>query len=79
MDGLEQAGAGWLIVPEDVRSECIKNDDCLDALIASLVACAAATDRTIKPMLDQRGAAQREGWIHLPSPDSIVSLAPGTV
>lgn len=77
--GLEQAGAGWLMLSDDVRDACISDDDRLDALVASLVACAAATDRTLKPTILQRGAAQREGWIHLPSPDSILSLAPGKV
>jgi hypothetical protein len=48
----------------------------LDAFLCSLVACAAATGRTIAPTVDQRGAAQREGWIHPPDSASIESLAP---
>jgi predicted nuclease with RNAse H fold len=75
--GLEAQAGGWLVISADVRDACVANDDCLDALVASLVACAAATDRTYKPTVVQRGEAQREGWIHLPSPDSITGLAPG--
>lgn len=76
---LERAAGAWLILSDDVREACIDNDDAFDAFIASLVACAAATDNTLRPLVEQRGAAQREGWIHLPSPASIESLAPAAV
>jgi Protein of unknown function (DUF429) len=75
---LEQAAATWLTLTDDVREACIDSDDAFDALVSSLVACAAAADLTVKPLAQQRGAAQREGWIHLPSSRSIRSLAPAT-
>ena len=46
-----------------------------DAFICALVAYAAATRQTIAPDLDQRGAAERESWIHLPLADSLDGLA----
>ena len=76
---IERAAAGWLILSDDVRAACIDSDDAFDAFAASLVACAAATDATVKPVMEQRGAAQREGWIHSPATDSIESLAPAAV
>jgi hypothetical protein len=79
MASLERQAGAWLVLSEDVREACIDGDDAFDAFIASLVACAAATDSTFKPLVAQRGAAQREGWIHLPQPDSLASLAPGSV
>jgi len=74
-----RAAGAWLTLSEEVREASIDNDDAFDALISSLVACAAATGNTLRPLADQRGAAQREGWIHLPSPGSIESLAPAAV
>jgi hypothetical protein len=67
--GLERASGAWLILSDDVRERCIE----------SLVACAAATDRTLKPDITQLGTAVFEGWIHLPSPDSFETLAPAAV
>jgi hypothetical protein len=43
---------------------------------SSLVACAAATDRTLRRDITQLGTAVFEGWIHLPAPDSFETLAP---
>lgn len=76
MHALETVGRSWLIVSDDVRAACQASDDALDAFVSSLVACAAATDATLKPLVEQRASAQREGWIHLPSPDCLESLAP---
>lgn len=77
--GLEQASGAWLILSDDVRERCIESPTALDAFIASLVACAEATDRTLKPDITQLGTAVFEGWIHLPSPDSFETLAPAAV
>lgn len=44
-----------------------QSDDLLDAFIASLSARAAATGRTAVPEEADLGAAQKEGWIHLPT------------
>ena len=76
---LERKAGGWLILSEDVREACIDSDHAFDAFISSLVACAAATDSTYKPVVAQRGAAQREGWIHLPQIGSLESLASAAV
>ena len=54
---------------------CGQSDDCFDALIASLVARAAALDLCESIPLDDRAAATREGWIALPSSDSLGQLA----
>lgn len=79
MAQLERSAGAWLILTEDVREACKDNDGAFDAFIASLVACAAAIGSTSKPVLEQRGAAEREGWIHMPEPDSLESLAPASV
>lgn len=79
MASLERRAGGWLVLSEDVRQACIDSDHAFDAFISSLAACAAATDNTFKPLVQQRGSAQREGWIHLPQPGSLESLAPAAV
>jgi hypothetical protein len=79
VERLEDLGAGWLMLPPEAKAACLDSDDALDAFLSSLVACAAATERTIAPAAEQRGAAQREGWIHLPEQSSIESLAPAAV
>lgn len=79
VEGLEAAAGGWLILSDDVREKISTEHDCLDAMIAGIAACAAATDRTVKPTMEQRGAAQHEGWIHLPAADCLPTLAPGKV
>lgn len=76
---LETEAGGWLVLAADARKQLLATDHCLDAFIAALVACAAASDRTIKPMLEQRGRAYAEGWIHLPTSDSLRCLTPGGV
>lgn len=76
---LERTAGSWLLLSKEVREACIDSDDAMDALISSLVACAAATGRTCGPSLEQLEAARREGWIHLPSQESLFDLAPGTV
>lgn len=76
LDQLEDE-AGWLVITDDARAACLTCDDALEALIAAFVACAAATDATIKPTVEQRGAGQREGWIHVPATmGSLGGLAP---
>ena len=59
--GIESAGGPWLSLPDDVRETLISSDHAVDAFVASLVACAAATNGTVKPLLGRRGAAQPEG------------------
>jgi predicted nuclease with RNAse H fold len=74
LTALEEAGGGWLVLTEDVRDVCLQDDDAFDSFICGLVARAAATNRTLLPLRDQRTTAAREGWIHLPAPDSIDRL-----
>ncbi len=71
---IEQVTAPWLALPEDAREACRDDDDAFDALVAALVGRAAATGRTLAPHDDQRVAARREGWIHLPDPGSLAHL-----
>jgi hypothetical protein len=76
---LEREADGWLVLDADTRDACLSADHALDALIAALVACAAATGETLRPGIGRGGAAQREGWIHLPEPHSLATLAPVNV
>lgn len=75
MARLEEAAGGWLAPPQRLREGCIASDDAFDAFVSSLVARAAATGRTLPPPDERRKAARREGWIQLPAPDSLASLA----
>ncbi|GAA3062104.1 DUF429 domain-containing protein [Streptomyces glomeratus] len=57
-------------LPEPVRARCTDSHDHLDALICALVARAVLTGDTRWPgSADEREAARREGWIHLPGTD----------
>lgn len=60
----------WLSLDEEHEAACIADDDRLDALVSAFVARAAATRRTVRPPHDDRDAATREGWIHVPSVDT---------
>ena len=71
---LERALVSWLDL-EAVKEACVESDHVLDGLICGLVTVAAKTASTHPPAAHQRGAAGREGWIHVPSP-SPVDLKP---
>jgi predicted nuclease with RNAse H fold len=73
---LSRLARSWLLLSESARGLCVESDSAFDALICSLVACAAATRQTVTPASELRARARREGWIHLPSPTSIDSLGP---
>jgi hypothetical protein len=64
--------ASWLDV-SSAEESCVKSDDAFDAMIASLVARAASQALTDPPPLDGplRERVMREGWIHLPLPQSL--------
>ncbi len=66
-DGVEAAGA-TLRFADGTRAACIDSDDALDALLCAFVARAAAVGATLPPP-DARyvAAAEREGWIHVPT------------
>jgi predicted nuclease with RNAse H fold len=72
---IEHVTGGWMTLTDDVRQACVQTDDQLDAFVSALVACAAATGVTVTPRSGRLAAARREGWIHLPYPDSLSGLA----
>jgi Protein of unknown function (DUF429) len=72
---LEEATRDWLEFSGHALALCEKSDDCLDALVASLVARAAAVGLTKPPPRDRLAQAQREGWIHLPTAGSLERLS----
>jgi len=65
----------WLEMDDELVELLIRSDDCLDALVASLVARAAALDLTEAPPEPRLAQVQREGWIHLPTNESLPLLA----
>jgi predicted RNase H-like nuclease len=69
------AKAPWLELSQDARAHCEASDHHLDALVCALIARAASVGLTILPNPEQRAPAQREGWIHLPLPNSLGRLA----
>jgi hypothetical protein len=70
-----EAAAPWLQWREGKRAVCLKNEYTSDALLAALVARAAELDLTMRPENGHLDLARREGWMHLPSKDSLSSLA----
>lgn len=74
LTAIEEASGAWLSLTDEVRDACLQNDDAFDSFLCALIARAAATDRTLAPPGNQRAAAEREGWIHLPARDSLPRL-----
>jgi hypothetical protein len=69
---------GAFSISQTFQDACVASDDCLDALLCALVARAAERGRTVWPKTDeQRRLAPIEGWIHLPTPDSLSGLCGG--
>jgi len=60
---------------EPADFDLAENDDVFDALICALVARAAVLGLTDPPPPELLERARREGWIHLPSVDSLGQLA----
>jgi len=69
--------AEWLKVGEAEIDLCVSSDDAFDALIAALVARAAAVGLVELISEDDRAAAMREGWIAVPTENSLSLLALG--
>lgn len=69
-----EAAAPWLQWKDGKRGICLKNDHTSDALLAALVARAAELNLTIPPENGEADLAPREGWMHLPSKDSLSAL-----
>jgi hypothetical protein len=70
-----EAAAPWLQWRDGKRGVCLKNEHTIDALLAALVARAAELNLTIPPENGEADLAPREGWMHLPSKDSLSALA----
>lgn len=66
--------APWLELPPPVRARCEASDDCLDALLAALVARAAVLGLTARPRDQDLSQAREEGWIAVPGPRSLDRL-----
>jgi hypothetical protein len=75
IEALTEATRDWLEISNQAVGMCEKSDDCLDALVAALVARAAAVGLTLLPPRDRLEQVQREGWIHLPSAGSLERLS----
>jgi predicted nuclease with RNAse H fold len=69
---IERRGARWLDLAA-ARDACAASDDALDGVLAALVARAAARRLTWPPPAGE--VVRREGWIHLPRPDTFGALA----
>jgi len=68
---LDELGDAFKIT-DPQRLGVADSDDCLDALVCSLVAYAAARNRTILPETrEHRDLGRIEGWIHLPESGSL--------
>jgi hypothetical protein len=70
-----RARAPWLEVDEGTQARLVQVGHSFDPLIAALVARAAAIGATDPPPSELTALAAVEGWIHLPSPDTLASLA----
>jgi hypothetical protein len=63
--------AAVLDLAAEFRDRCIDSDDVLDALVCALIARAADTGHVDRIPEGSLWAAAREGWITLPTPDSL--------
>lgn len=72
---LADCTTAWLRIEATHLTALAANEDALDALIASLVARAAMLGFCESPPEGLTAAALTEGWIALPSPDSLKQLA----
>jgi hypothetical protein len=63
----------WLYLGE-YRDAFSTSDHCFDAVVAALSARAAATGRVLPMPPEHAAAAAREGWIALPTRDSLTEL-----
>ena len=67
---------GWLHLTPAQWESCQDSHDLLDALICALIGQAARVGAVTPPAADQAGAAENEGWITLPTADSLERLNP---
>lgn len=68
LNGLGTDSPVLLQIPDGIREKCIKNDDCLDSLVAAIAAAAwvQRPNSFRKPEADELADAQLEGWIYAP-------------
>jgi hypothetical protein len=66
----------WLHLTSAQWTSCQDSHDLLDALICALIGEAARIGAVTPPAPEQARAAEREGWITLPTPDSLERLNP---
>lgn len=71
---MRQRLADVVAIDDATVERCIADDDDLDAFVAALVARALLMNRCRAIPSGMRWAAVREGWIHLPAPDSLAGL-----
>lgn len=76
---IQQRAASRIVVPEDRRVVLLGSHHAFDAWLAALAArVAARSDRTTWPPTTMSPREQeqvlREGWIHIPPPDSLAEL-----
>jgi len=64
---IESICSSWLVVATPLREEAVRSDHALDALVCALVAVSAKLGVSFDVSDDDRAAARREGWIHVPS------------
>lgn len=73
--GALREACDWLALSEGQWAACRDSHDLLDALICALIGRAWSIGAVVSPAPEQMDAAAREGWITLPSPDSLGRLS----
>ena len=70
LDGLEKTSPLVLRIPDDIREQCISNDDCLDSLVAAIGAAMWVQNpsQIRQPKSEQIADVELEGWIYAPKP-----------
>lgn len=68
LDDLQQNAGVALPNLSELREECVRNDDCLDSVVAAVAAARweQNADKFRHPNRDELPAAKLEGWIYVP-------------
>ena len=75
VDHFIEATAAWVAISAEARSAMVRDDNAFDALVAALTA-RAWMGGLARPIPDElQAAAATEGWIALPRPGSLATLA----
>jgi hypothetical protein len=75
LNEIEEASAAWLEVDVRLQENALASDHVFDALICALSALAAKITLTYPVPAEDRAAAAREGWIHVPMKESFAEFA----